>query len=71
MKTETATSDVDIYHDSSVVLFTLNTDSAREWVEENVHLESWQWAGTKSFAVDTRFAKDLADGMVAAGLDIQ
>lgn len=71
MKTTTAEKDISISHEGSVVLFTMNTPAAREWVEENVQLEGWQRMGKDSFAVDSRFAHDLADGMQGDGLEIE
>jgi len=59
--------DVSVLNDGSVVLFTPNTDAARDWVRDNVQLEDWQWLGN-GFAVDHRYAGDLAEGMVADGL---
>lgn len=53
----------------SVVTFRPVTQAAKDWVEENVHTEGWQWMGSV-FAVDHRFVQDLIDGMVAAGLDV-
>lgn len=71
MTTTAEKTDISIRHDGSVVLFTVNTPAAREWVEENVQLEGWQWMGKSSFAVDARFAHDLADGMQGDGLEIE
>ncbi len=45
----------------------LKTDGAREWVEENVQTESWQWLG-QALVVDGRYIEDLELGMVDAGL---
>lgn len=61
MKNETP--DVTIEDQGSIVVFTIETESARSFIEENVQLESWQWLGQNSFAVDHRFANGLVDGM--------
>jgi hypothetical protein len=45
------------------------TQRASEWIEENVHIEGWQWSGP-SFAVDWRFVGPLLDGARAAGLEV-
>jgi hypothetical protein len=47
-------------------LVTPKSQQAREWVDENVYLEPWQWLGG-SFAVDHHFIEDLEQGMVDAG----
>jgi hypothetical protein len=63
--------DVSVERDGdSIMRFTLNTDAAAEWVEANVHLESWQRLGYRSFAVDISFAWDLAQGMQKDGLTV-
>lgn len=54
---------------SSVVLFTPISAAAREWVDEHVALESWQWLGS-GFGVDHRFVEPLIDGMTSAGLSV-
>lgn len=43
------------------------TDKAREWIEENVGTEPWQWLGD-ALAVDHRYIEDLELGMLDAGL---
>jgi hypothetical protein len=48
-------------------LVTPITTEAKQWVNQNVGLESWQWLGC-SFAVDHHFIDDLFDGMVESGL---
>lgn len=55
--------DVTIQNQGSVFLFVLHTPAARDWVGENVSIEDYQWLGSHSFAVDHRFAADLATGM--------
>ncbi len=47
--------DVFVQNHGSLVLFTLNTRAAREWVEDNLKTESWQWLG-KALAVEARYA---------------
>lgn len=54
---------VTICDQGTVVLFRLNTDAAEAFVEENVHLENWQWLGNWSFAAEHRFAWDVIAGM--------
>jgi hypothetical protein len=62
--------DVTVENHGSLFLFTPHTQAAKDWVSENVGLESWQWLGT-GFAVEHRFALDLADGMLADGLEVR
>lgn len=63
--------DVKVSNEGSVCLFTLLTESAIQWVEENVSLEGWQWLGKSSFAVEYRFADHLIGGMQGDGLDVE
>lgn len=60
MKTKNA--DFNINDGSSIVSITPLTARAREWMDENVHTESWQWMGP-TLAVDARMAQDLIDGI--------
>lgn len=55
---------------SSVFLFEPLTDTGRDWMEENVGAESWQWLGGR-LAVDAHFAFGLAAGMVEEGLIVR
>lgn len=52
----------------SVFLFHPLTCAATEWIEENVGGET-QWIGG-ALAVETRYAEDLALGMMADGLRV-
>lgn len=62
--------DIRIANEGSVFVFTICSEAGRAWVEENVYLESWQWLGNRSFAVDHRYADQLAAGMEEAGLNV-
>ena len=64
------TADVLVENHGSVFVFTPLTAAAREFVEEHVHLESYQWLGA-SFAVEHRYARDLAQGMIDDGLEVR
>lgn len=61
--------DIHIEPHGSVVLFRPASDTAHAWVAENVAIEDWQWLGG-AFAVDHRYAGDLAQGMREAGLAV-
>lgn len=63
--------DVLVSNHGSVFLFTVNSPQAREWVDEHVHLEDYQWTGASSFAVEARFARGLAGGMIDDGLNVE
>lgn len=52
---------------TSVFLFEPITKKGERWIRENVAAESWQWLG-RNLAVESGFARDLAEGMIAAGL---
>ncbi len=71
MKTKTKKSDVSVTNTGSVMLFSLLTRKAAKWVEENVYTEGWQWMGKSAFAVDCRYAPDLASGMSGDGLIVE
>lgn len=45
------------------------SDAAKEWVRENVRLESYQWLGN-AFGVEHRYVRDLLDGVRADGLTV-
>ena len=62
--------DVLVRPDGTVVLFALQTDAAREWVDEHVQHEPYQWLGMNNLVVGHRFASDLVEGMRAAGLAV-
>lgn len=70
LNTTTDAPDVQIENCGSVRMVTPMTCAAREWVNENVGLESWQWLGG-SFACEPRYVQDLIDGMEEAGLGVE
>lgn len=61
--------DVEIVNSGGIYMFELLTEAARQWVKDNVSVESWQWLGG-AFAVDHGYALDLAQGMLDAGLRV-
>ena len=61
--------DVQIENYGSIWLITPMTASARQWIEENVGAESWQWIGGR-LDVEPRYIENLANGMQAAGLSV-
>ena len=69
-KTETRTIDVCVTNKGTVFTFDLLTGAAREWVDENVETETWQWLGC-TLAVDPRRAEGLTGCMIEAGLEVE
>jgi hypothetical protein len=63
--------DVTTHNHGSVILFELHTDEVRAWVTEHVQVEDYQWFGSNQFAVEHRYAGDLADGMSEAGFELR
>jgi hypothetical protein len=59
--------DVLIENHGSVALFTPMTPEAHLWIEENVHIEPWQWMGC-SIACEPRCLTQLVEGMQEGGL---
>jgi len=69
---ETPTVDVHVHGGGpmcTVYSFELMTDAARQWVDENVQAEAWQWLG-HSLAVEHGYTRELAQGMLDAGLNV-
>ena len=62
--------DILIETHGSVALFTPITPEAHAWVEENVHVESWQWLGA-SIACEPRCLEQLVEGMQEDGLVVE
>lgn len=46
------------------------TQECRDWLDENVQAESWQWLGN-ALAVEHRFIEDLVEGMQNDGLNAE
>jgi hypothetical protein len=62
--------DVNVHNEGTVFVLNPLTTTAKNWVKENVQLESWQkWAGD-AFVVEHRFAMQIVKGMQAAGLRV-
>ena len=62
--------DVLVSNVGSLYTFCPLTDRAKEWIDEYVQTESWQWFG-HVLCVEHRFAWGLAQGMKDAGLRLQ
>jgi hypothetical protein len=61
--------DFRILDHGTVVVILPMSQTAHDWVEENVIAEPWQWFGG-ALGVDHRCARDLIDGITAAGFQI-
>jgi len=62
--------DVIVDNYGSIVGLAPMTQAARDWIEENVATESWQWLGGV-LNVESRYAADLVVGMQEAELIVQ
>jgi hypothetical protein len=62
-------SDFQIADRGNVILIRPLNEAARRWLDENVVSEPWQWLDG-GLAVDHRLARDLVEGIEAAGLSI-
>ena len=58
--------DVSVENHGSIFLFRPLTEAAEQWIQDNVSDEA-QYFGT-ALAVEHRYARDLAQGMLEAGL---
>lgn len=65
----TASADVRCDASGSIVMITPLTAEGRDWMEENLPSEPWQWyAG--GLAVEMRYADDIVIGMRDDGLSV-
>jgi hypothetical protein len=70
MKSNKPQVDVLVANAFTTFVFTPMTARAKEWIEEQVQSEPWQWLGA-SLVVETRYAWGLAAGMKDAGLVLE
>lgn len=61
--------DIRVHPEGTVVAISPETPAARQWIEENVQAEGWQWLGNM-LVVDHRYALPLLRGAHDAGLVI-
>jgi hypothetical protein len=66
-KEATPTPDVLVANAFTTFVFTPITARAKQWVDENVQSENWQWFGN-ALVVEHRFTWGLAEDMKSAGL---
>lgn len=62
--------DVEVENHSTIYLFRPLTPRGFEWIDQFVQPESWQWFGD-AVAVEHRYADDLRQGMLSAGLEVR
>lgn len=60
--------DVRVDNQGTIFLFHLQTEVANDWVGEHVQDDAQYWGG--ALVVEHRYAMDLADGMLDAGLEV-
>ena len=61
--------DIHVDGGGTIYMVTPITQLAKEWVEQHLSLEGWQWLGS-AFAVEHRFIANLVQGMRADGLRV-
>ena len=64
-----STVDIEIRNHGSIALIVPLTDLARQWIDENIHAESWQWWGD-GLACEPRYIETIVDGMMDSGLQV-
>jgi hypothetical protein len=48
--------------EGTVVFITPISETARQWVDENLSLEPWQWLG-EGFGIEHRYADEIIQAM--------
>ena len=61
--------DFSISDQGSLILIQPVSDRAKQFTDENIHTESWQWLGG-AFAVEPRFAQVLVNELPELGFTI-
>ncbi len=59
--------DVKVVWHGSVASLEPMTKAAKQWMDENLRVEGWQWLGNM-LCIEPRYADEIAGGMQAAGL---
>lgn len=63
-------SDIRVENHGTIMLVIPESDAAREWIDENVHTEGWQWIGP-ALAIEPRYLPELLQGASDDGLQIE
>ncbi len=64
------TADVILAFAGSLTLLTPLTSYGREWVEESLQTEPWQWLGS-TVTIDHRMGVDIRQAMIDDGLTVE
>jgi hypothetical protein len=62
--------DIEVYNHGSLFIIYPKSPFAKEWVDENVCLEDWQWIGP-GFVCEPRYVENLVAGMIGDGLEVE
>jgi hypothetical protein len=63
------TTDFSVLNQSSIFLLTPNSESAKEWVDENIDSEAMWWGN--SVVVEHRYIRDIVDGLLNDGFTVE
>jgi len=69
-RTKKADVDVEVDNCGTVAVVHLLTEQAREWWDENVETEPWQWLGAVSIGVEPRAGFAIVEAMAAEGFAV-
>lgn len=61
--------DVRVSNHGTLYGFRPVSDAAKQWFEDSVSSESWQWMGGTLY-VDHRYARNLGEGLQAEGFTL-
>lgn len=61
--------DIAVYDCGSIVQFTPLNSNAKNWIDENLAVEDWQWMGG-ALCLDRRMAPAVIDAIWDAGMRI-
>jgi len=61
--------DVLVDNQGTIMVLTPQTQKAKDWFDENVEAEGWQWIGD-GLGVDHRMAENLLQGILTSGLTV-
>lgn len=61
--------DFEVNDEGTIVQIIPVSQTAKDWIDENVESEGWQWLG-RALCIDHRYAEDIIDGMLSEGLEM-
>jgi hypothetical protein len=64
----TAGLDVFVTDNGTTWSFEVLTDTAKEFIDENLHTEPWMWLGNKTLVVDHRMSTGVYNVLASEGL---